>query len=154
MTAVGATYINTSNVENGWDFSGGGFSCNFDRPSYQNDVIGSYLNSTTNLPDSSLFCKNGRGTPDISAVGTNFLLCSGGCSNQGSLSGTSASTPTVAGMVSVLMITIAFPKGKAPVGFINPVLYQNSHKVGYDVVTGNNKQGCLVVFQLLKDGMQ
>ena len=149
VTAVGATYINTSNVENGWDFSGGGFSCNFDRPSYQTDLIGSYLNSTANLPDSSLFCKNGRGTPDISAVGTNFLLCSGGCSNQGSLSGTSASTPTVAGMVSVIN-DLLLSQGKAPVGFINPALYQNSHKVGYDVVTGNNKQGCPSGFPAVK----
>ena len=128
-------------MENGWDYSGGGFSCNFDRPSYQNDAIEWYLNSTANLPDSSLYCKNGRGTPDISAVGTNFLLCSGGCESQGSLSGTSASTPTIAGMISVIN-DMLLSQGKPPVGFINPLLYQKLQEVGFDVVTGNNKQGC------------
>jgi tripeptidyl-peptidase-1 len=141
VTSVGATYINSSYMENGWDYSGGGFSCNFDRPSYQNDAIEWYLNSTANLPDSSLYCKNGRGTPDISAVGTNFLLCSGGCESQGSLSGTSASTPTIAGMISVIN-DMLLSQGKPPVGFINPLLYQKLQEVGFDVVTGNNKQGC------------
>ena len=74
VTAVGATYINSSYGENGWDYSGGGFSCNFDRPSYQTRAIENYLNNTRNLPDSSLYCRNGRATPDIAAVGTNYLL--------------------------------------------------------------------------------
>ena len=40
-------------------YSGGGFSCNFDRPSYQTRAIENYLNNTRNLPDSSLYCRNG-----------------------------------------------------------------------------------------------
>ena len=141
VTAVGATYINSSYGENGWDYSGGGFSCNFDRPSYQTRAIENYLNNTRNLPDSSLYCRNGRATPDIAAVGTNYLLCSGSCGGGGSLSGTSASTPTVAGMVSVIN-DMLINDGKAPVGFINPVLYQNANNIGVDILTGNNKQGC------------
>eukprot|EP00467_Chlorarachnion_reptans_P001776 CAMPEP_0114525142 /NCGR_PEP_ID=MMETSP0109-20121206/22252_1 /TAXON_ID=29199 /ORGANISM="Chlorarachnion reptans, Strain CCCM449" /LENGTH=528 /DNA_ID=CAMNT_0001706675 /DNA_START=87 /DNA_END=1673 /DNA_ORIENTATION=+ len=141
VTAVGATYIDSSYGENGWQYSGGGFSCNFDRPSYQDAAIETYLNTTRNLPDSSLYCKNGRATPDIAAVGTNYLLCSGGCGGGGSLSGTSASTPTVAGMVSVIN-DMLMKEGKAPVGFINPVLYENAHDIGVDILTGNNKQGC------------
>ena len=75
------------------------------------------------------------------AVGTNYLLAVVAVEVVDPLSGTSASTPTVAGMVSVIN-DMLINDGKAPVGFINPVLYENANNIGVDILTGNNKQGC------------
>ena len=54
-----------------------------------------------------------RGFPDISAVGHNFVVVTGGKVQQ--VGGTSASAPTVAGMVS-LMNERLLADGKAPLG--------------------------------------
>ena len=144
VTAVGGTYINTSSVENGWSLSGGGFSALFGRPSYQDNHVATYFDRAKGqLPKAALYNPNGRAIPDISAVATNFKVCSGGCGpDAGTLTGTSASTPTVAGMVSVINDMLA-AEGKPPVGFINPLLYAASRDgaVGFDVLTGNNKYG-------------
>eukprot|EP00945_MAST-04E_sp_MAST-4E-sp1_P005167 g5167.t1 len=147
LTAVGGTYIDSgSHVENGWSLSGGGFSAFFKRPSYQEKTVDGYLNSSkVTLPNAKYYSADGRATPDISAVATNFLICSGGCDGAGTLTGTSAATPTVAGMVSVINDKLA-EQGKPPVGFINPLIY--GHNVGFDVLTGNNKaSGCPTGFQ-------
>ena len=55
-------------------------------------------------------------------------------------SGTSASTPTVAGIISLLN-DARLQKNKSTLGFLNPFLYQNSAAM-YDVTTGHN-EGCL-----------
>lgn len=151
MTAVGGTSINTSSIENGWPLSGGGFSASFQRPSYQDEHVAAYFNRAKGmLPNSALSNADGRAVPDISAVATNFKVCSGGCGPAaGTLTGTSAATPTVAGMVSVIN-DMLLKAGKPSVGFINPVLYAASGNgaVGYDVLTGNNKYGgCPAGFQ-------
>ena len=54
--------------------------------------------------------------------------------------GTSASTPTVAGIISLLN-DARLQNNKSTLGFLNPFLYQNSATM-YDVTAGHN-EGCL-----------
>ena len=54
--------------------------------------------------------------------------------------GTSASTPTVAGIISLLN-DARLQNNKSTLGFLNPFLYQNAATM-YDVTTGHN-EGCL-----------
>merc|ERR1712039_921138 len=85
-----------------------------------------------------------RGFPDISANGNNFLIYEAGWSLIG---GTSASTPTVAGIAARLNDLSYKKKGK-PLGFLNPLLYQmykEAPTAFTDVTVGNNKcteDGC------------
>lgn len=137
LTSVGATYLQ-SGSESGWSSSGGGFSAVFDVPPYQNATVQGYLASAPRLPNPKLYTPTGRATPDVSALGTCYTLFSGGAMS-GTLSGTSASTPTFAGMVALLNAEAA-SQGKPPLGFLNPALYA-AGAIGFDVTQGNNKLG-------------
>ena len=70
VTSVGATRFINSAVgpeEAVIEFkSGGGFSEDFQRPSYQFDAVNHYLNTCKDLPNSSRFSAAGRATPDVS----------------------------------------------------------------------------------------
>ena len=77
-------------------------------------------------------------TPDVSALGTCYTVFSGGAA-VGTLSGTSAATPTFAGMVSRINDALV-AAGKPTVGFINPTLYAAGGSVGTDITSGNNKK--------------
>jgi tripeptidyl-peptidase I len=105
---------------------------------YQNASVQRYLQAAPSLPDAKLYTPTGRAIPDVSALGTCYTIFSGGAMS-GTLSGTSASTPTFAGMVSLLNAEAA-AQGKPPMGFINPALYQAAD-LGFDVTQGNNKLG-------------
>lgn len=138
VTAVGGTYLDAdSGVEIGWNSSGGGFSNVFPRPSYQDAAVLKYLNNTTSLPSPSLFNASGRAIPDIAAFATNFLTVSSGANY--SVSGTSASTPVMGGVMALLN-AVLLSRGDAPLGFVNPALYAlyGASSVGFDVVEGNN----------------
>merc|ERR1712166_1201789 len=54
------------------------------------------------------------------------------------VSGTSASAPVVAGMVTVINARL-LEQGKPPVGFINPTIYSNGGAAFSDIETGDNK---------------
>merc|ERR1712166_390205 len=54
------------------------------------------------------------------------------------VSGTSASSPVVAGMATLVNSRL-IEQGKPTLGFINPRLYVNNSNVFNDIVTGNNK---------------
>merc|ERR1719498_1788004 len=116
VTAVGGTFLD-SGKEQGWSGSGGGFSAVFPRQSFQNAAIAAYLKSG-NLPSSNLFAAGGRALPDVSALSTNYQVFSGGVPT-GTLTGTSAATPTFAVIVSVVNDMLA-SQNKPTVGFINP----------------------------------
>ena len=142
VTSVGATYLTDSKTESGWSSSGGGFGNIFEAPDYQKAAIAGYM-SKSGLPDQKLFNASGRVSPDVSALGTCYTVFSGGKAT-GTLSGTSASTPTFAGLVSLINVE-ANRQGKPSMGFINPVLYKqtSADAIGFDVTDGNNKQsGC------------
>eukprot|EP00929_Paragymnodinium_shiwhaense_P063177 TRINITY_DN31578_c0_g1_i3.p1 TRINITY_DN31578_c0_g1~~TRINITY_DN31578_c0_g1_i3.p1 ORF type:complete len:558 (+),score=97.98 TRINITY_DN31578_c0_g1_i3:106-1779(+) len=143
VTSVGGTYLE-SGEEKGWSGTGGGFSAVFPRPAYQDSVVEAFFNGSTALPASNLYSAGGRALPDVAAFSTNFQVYAGGKPGD-TLTGTSAATPTFAGMVSLIndMLVAA---GKPTVGFINPILYSQAAaagSVGFDVTEGKNKHdGC------------
>ena len=148
VTAVGATSFqyNTGYVQQsvcsypacdatyGW--SGGGFAFNADAPAYQQDTIRKYIEADKGLPPKACWASIGikRGTPDVSALGWNFNIMDSGSFSL--VSGTSASTPTFAGMVTQLNWERMKDAGKT-LGFLNPLLYMYPH-VFTDIVAGNN----------------
>jgi tripeptidyl-peptidase-1 len=70
VTAVGATQgpesgqpeIMCSSSTGGIITSGGGFSLFFPRPAYQNTPVSNYLQNGPNVPPTSMFNSNGRGS--------------------------------------------------------------------------------------------
>ncbi|XP_053791774.1 tripeptidyl-peptidase 1 [Vidua chalybeata] len=118
--------------------SGGGFSNIFPMPEYQAAAVGRFLRSASKLPPSSYYNSSGRAYPDLAALSDNYWVVT----NRIPLpwvSGTSASTPVVAGMVA-LINDRRLQRGLAPLGFLNPALYQ-LQKQGhgdafYDVIQG------------------
>ncbi|KAI9823130.1 MAG: vesicle formation at the endoplasmic reticulum [Thelocarpon impressellum] len=135
VTSVGGT--TKVQPEEAIGFSSGGFSDRFPRPAYQDEAIKTYLGV---LGDKwkGLYNPDGRGFPDISAQSANFQFINRG--NLGSVGGTSASAPTVAGMVSLLNSARA-AQGKAPLGFLNPFIYSQGKSALNDIVKGKSR-GC------------
>ena len=134
--AVAAPDVNNSKLD---FYSGGGFSNVFGLPAYQAKAVTNYL---TNYPppyDSSVFNNSGnsRAYPDISALGLNQATVY--LNQTYGVGGTSASTPIVASIVTLLN-EARIAAGKGPIGFINPVLYANP-QMFYDVIVGGNP-GC------------
>ena len=161
VTAVGATYLTRrgsspaelarpaqARVEIGWSSSGGGFSSVFQRPSWQDAAVAAY-EASAKMPPAKLFNASGRVTPDVSAVGTCFTVFGGHTptgSPTGTLSGTSASTPTFAGLVTRIN-DARVAAGKPTLGFLNPLIYGAGSTIGTDIVDGNNRSpGCVAGF--------
>ena len=145
-TSVGGTNFVTEGVvgeEEVWNDGGGGFSDNFAIPSYQADAVAAFkANSTAMglLPPQDLWNNTGRGYPDVAALGgqTNpYCIAANG--RFTGVAGTSASCPVVAGIFARLN-GLRLAAGKAPMGFLNPWIYQNSHAF-QDVTKGKNNPG-------------
>eukprot|EP00475_Leptophrys_vorax_P027930 TRINITY_DN3_c0_g2_i1.p1 TRINITY_DN3_c0_g2~~TRINITY_DN3_c0_g2_i1.p1 ORF type:complete len:600 (+),score=183.10 TRINITY_DN3_c0_g2_i1:33-1832(+) len=125
--------------------SGGGFSSYFSQPSYQTKAVAGYLKSSVTLPPSSYYTATGRGYPDIAALGHNFLVYIDGSFEP--VGGTSASSPTVGGIIS-LINSQRLASGQKTLGFANTWLYQmwEEHPAAFnDVVSGDNictEDGC------------
>lgn len=119
--------------------SGGGFSNVFGAPPYQADAIADYIEQEhEHLAHLGwTFKRDGRGFPDLSALGESYLIAMYG--NVTTVHGTSASAPVVASMIS-LINNDRLAAGKSTVGFINPALYSNPN-IFNDVVAGSN-DGC------------
>ncbi|KAI0287620.1 tripeptidyl peptidase A [Russula brevipes] len=135
VTAVGGTY---GIPEIAAPFSGGGFSNYFARPDYQQTAVQNYLD---NLPDGQyegLFNPLGRAYPDVSAQSRRYLIWYQGF--PALISGTSASAPTFAAIVALLN-DASLAAGKAPLGFLNPMLYSIG-AAGMNDVTVGNAPGC------------
>jgi kumamolisin len=109
--------------------TGGGISDVFPLPSWQNGA---------NVPPSANPKQNvGRGVPDVSGDAdptTGYVTLVDG--QSGVIGGTSAAAPLWAGLVALINHSI----GK-PVGFINPLLYQNASTAGdfNDITSGSNE---------------
>jgi len=101
--------------------SGGGFSQINPQPSYQQTTVSAYLKSGVVIPPSTKFNATNRAYPDISAIGQNNLIVQGGAWEV--VGGTSASTPITAGIITLLNDYL-FQNKEAPLGFVNPLLYQ------------------------------
>ncbi|KAK0203079.1 peptidase S8/S53 domain-containing protein [Desarmillaria ectypa] len=134
VTAVGGTTGVSPEV--GVSFSGGGFSRYFGIPSYQADVITEYVSDLGNKY-SGLYNTSGRAYPDLAAQGTRFAVIVGGSTL--SVGGTSASSPTVAGIFALLN-DYRLSKGQPSLGFINPLIYANSG--GFNDITSGSNPGC------------
>lgn len=143
VTAVGATQgpesgtteVACTSTTGGGITTGGGFSGVWSRPSYQDAVVSSYLQNGPDLPPTSQFHSSGRGYPDVAAMGHNYPIVVGGTTYMGS--GTSASTPVVAAMVT-LINGKRVEAGKKTLGFLNPALYQLEESAFHDITSGRN----------------
>lgn len=141
VTTVGGTAFSnpfTISSEYAYGISGGGFSNVFKQEGYQTTAVQNYLKTGPHMPADSFFNKNGRAYPDISAVCNHFWVVNNLVPVPGVL-GTSASTPSVAGIIS-LINDLRFHNGKPSMGFLNPFLYKNQAAL-YDVTSGHN-EGC------------
>ncbi|THU85269.1 subtilisin-like protein [Dendrothele bispora CBS 962.96] len=119
------------------NFSSGGFSNVFSRPSFQEDFVSSYLENHLGETYAGLYNRSGRAFPDIAAQANNVQIVDGG--NFPSIWGTSASGPIFASMIALVNDRL-IEAGKPPLGFLNPFLYSNSH-IFHDITIGNNP-GC------------
>lgn len=143
VTAVGATQggvnggaeIACSEVTGGQITTGGGFSTNFDAPSWQKEAISNYFSAVSTQPVSG-YAASGRGYPDVAMNGFDYEVVIGG-SIYG-VSGTSASSPVVSGMASLVNGQLA-AAGKPSMGFINPTLYAAGSSSFNDITSGDNK---------------
>lgn len=146
VTAVGATMnggpvngldeIVCSRDTDGEITSGGGFSTMNNALDFQKVAISEYLSKVT-PPQShySPFNANGRGYPDVAMAANKYLTIVGGSFFE--VSGTSASAPVFAGIVS-LVNSLRIQKNYPPIGFMNPALYANNGDIFNDITSGNN----------------
>mmetsp|Transcript_77707 Transcript_77707/g.137680 ORF Transcript_77707/g.137680 Transcript_77707/m.137680 type:complete len:613 (-) Transcript_77707:57-1895(-) len=139
--ASGGTEVAVSFAEAGFT-SGGGFSTYTSMPSYQKKAVNAYLTKYADkLPPTSYFNASNRAFPDISANGHNFLVNIGMGEGWMPVGGTSASTPTFAGITSYLN-DLSYKKTGKPLGFLSPLLYQmhaEAPDAFTDITVGNNK---------------
>lgn len=122
--------------------SGGGFSWHFPIPSYQADAVNNFFSTASDLPESHFYNRQGRGTPDVAALGIGFEVVVDGSTE--SVGGTSASAPTFSAVVSLLN-DVRLNAKKPSLGFLNHWLYEVVAKTPgalYDVTVGNNQHGC------------
>lgn len=128
--------------------TGGGFSYYFDNGDlmgwFQVEAVQAYAEMADELPPSSFYNKQGRGFPDISAIGTNVPILLGG--HWALLSGTSVSAPVAAGVVANIgqSIKYRYNKDHHRLGFLSPVLYKLNElltSVYEDIVVGRNSCG-------------
>ncbi|PBK94543.1 family S53 protease [Armillaria gallica] len=131
ITSVGATQGVTETAAN---FSSGGFSNVFARPSYQFSAVSTYLTALGNI-NAGRFNATGRGFPDVAAQGNNIEIVSGG--RTGLVGGTSC--PIFASVISLINDRL-IATGKPALGFLNPFLYANPNAF-FDITNGDNP-GC------------
>jgi len=147
VTAVGATMGPENNTveiaetsdAGGGITTGGGFSTVFAQPSYQSAAVSNYFKvAESTLPPVGTYNASGRGYPDVSILGHNYVIEDGGQLSAGS--GTSASAPVFAGMIS-LINSQRLAAGKSALGFLNPILYQTATanpEAFHDITQGKN----------------
>ncbi|MBN9564654.1 MAG: hypothetical protein J0G29_00935 [Alphaproteobacteria bacterium] len=150
VTAVGATSLYSSGgtpfevvcsaADSNVITSGGGFSSVFPQPSYQQSAVFSYLDSGPGSYVSPSITSN-RAYPDIAAFGATINTIQDGQNVYEC--GTSASSPIVAGVFSLInqaRIAVGYPA----VGAVNHLLYSmyaNGTSAFNDVTQGNNCVG-------------
>jgi tripeptidyl-peptidase-1 len=123
--------------------SGGGFSYDYDMPSYQKEAVTKYL-ATNPKTGSDTYATNGRGSPDVSLLGEQFeVYTSGpfGGIEKVAVGGTSASTPSWGAIISLLNEEcLSASGGSKTLGFVNPLFYQNADAFN-DITKGSNAVG-------------
>ncbi|XP_062863312.1 tripeptidyl-peptidase 1 [Trichomycterus rosablanca] len=114
--------------------SGGGFSNVFEMPDYQVSAVSNYLKDEKLLPPVSYYNTSGRAYPDMAALSDNYWVVTNLVPIPW-VSGTSASTPVVGGILS-LINDQRFLKGLPSLGFLNPRLYKLKGTGLFDVTEG------------------
>jgi len=125
--------------------SGGGFSWVAPTPAHQKVAVQNYLKSGVKLPPSGYYNGQGRGFPDLAAFGSYVLIVSDG--SISTVSGTSCSTPIVAGIFTLLNDYVIDKTGK-PLGYVSPLIYKMARErptTFTDITVGDNlctESGC------------
>ncbi|EMD36377.1 hypothetical protein CERSUDRAFT_156000 [Gelatoporia subvermispora B] len=135
MTSVGAT--TGINPETAATLSSGGFSNYFGTPPYQASAVASYLQALGST-NSGEFNTSGRGYPDVSTQGENFIIVVDG--EVEGVDGTSCASPTFASVVALLNDRL-IAADRSPLGFLNPFLYSTGASAFTDITSGDNP-GC------------
>ncbi|KAH8979555.1 subtilisin-like protein [Lactarius hatsudake] len=135
VTSVGGT--TGYNPEIAASHSGGGFSVLFPRPSYQNNVVPTFLLNFGSQYN-GLYNPGGRGIPDIALQAMSYPIVFK--DNPRVVGGTSCSTPTAAGIISLLN-DYRISNGRPPLGFLNVLLYGTCLGGLNDITSGSNP-GC------------
>ena len=131
--------------------SGGGFSTIIPQPAWQKDAVDTYfqiVDGTAKAPVPG-YARGGRGFPDVAVLANSFIAVVGGTFIG--MGGTSLSTPTFAGMVS-LVNAARLRGGGSPVGFINPTLYKDHALFFNDITVGRNN--CTGLITCCKEGFE
>jgi len=141
VTAVGGTQGTTCwpspQCETAIGLGSGGFSNYWPMPDYQKAAVAEYL-KTSGLPDAKFgYNTSGRAYPDISAQASGFFVWAG--LPMPGVAGTSCASPTAAGIFALLN-DLRLQNGKASLGFLNPLIYQNLAAFN-DITTGSNSAG-------------
>jgi len=123
--------------------SGGGFSYDYDMPSYQTAAIKTYLAKNPKTGSKS-YAQKGRGSPDVSLLGEQFEVYTSGAFGgiqKEAVGGTSASTPSWGAIISLLNEEcLSASGGSKTLGFVNPLFYQNADAFN-DITKGSNAVG-------------
>lgn len=135
VTSVGGTRGYDHEIAD--EISGGGFSNLFKRPSWQQAAVEQYIKGLKGEWN-GLYNKSGRGFPDVAAQSENYLAVDDG--EVDADMGTSAATPTFAGIVALLN-GARISAGKPPLGFLNPWIYGKAHRALNDITNGKSS-GC------------
>jgi len=163
VTSVGATMggldydynneIACSNDQGALITSGGGFSTVEPGASWQTAGVNDYFNKVLIQPHNSIsgtgvdpsyntFVKTNRAFPDLSFAGHNFAIFDGGV--LGISDGTSASSPSLAGMISAIN-SVLVENNKPTLGFLNPTIWAAAGDMTRDITWGSNfcqEQAC------------
>lgn len=119
--------------------SGGGFSTLFKRESYMDAAWQAWYEPSRVKPGQQTYEENNRGIPDVSALGHNYYIVSGGQFER--VDGTSCATPAYAGMIALINARL-LAAGKNSVGWVTPALFKlamGDDAPFNDITTGNNK---------------
>lgn len=145
--------------------TGGGFTLDYPRPSWQDAAINAYFayvngtmlepysNATESHPDDDDFAgyslqgrytynRDGRGYPDVSLFAHNYAVVDDGVLEP--VDGTSASTPVMAAF-TVLVNYKRLAAGGSRIGWLNPFLYSYYTLFTKDIETGG-ANNCTALF--------
>jgi tripeptidyl-peptidase-1 len=117
--------------------TGGGFSGYWSTPAWQAGAVTSFIQGGAS--SGSGFNPRGRGYPDVALIGVGYQVVVQG--QFYNMYGTSASTPVLAGMVTLVNLQRA-RRGKGPVGFLNPTLYATRNAARLNDVTSGSPNNC------------
>lgn len=114
--------------------SGSGFSNYFPRPKWQETAVERYLDTIGDQFEGLYNC-SGRAYPDLAAQAYRYIIFYN--ATVRTVDGTSCAAPTVSSIFSLVNDAL-IAKGKPPMGWLNPWLYQQGFAAFTDVVNGSS----------------